>query len=64
MESKSKNADSWEKEKNASKHPPGWNPSQRTHSMVNLADLVEDVMCAVKLDTEQLAAQSKVTKLM
>ena len=30
--------------------------------MVNLAILVEDVICAVRSDTEWLTAQSKVTK--
>ena len=38
--------------------------SKEPHSMVSLADLMEDVMSAVKLDTEQLAAQSEATKLM
>ena len=37
---------------------------EEPHSIVNVAVLVEDVMCVVKLDTEWLAAQSEVTKLM
>ena len=34
------------------------------YGMGNLAIFVEDVMCVVKLDTEQLTAQTKMTKLM
>ena len=37
---------------------------EEPHNMGNLAILVEDVICAVKSDTEQLTAQSEVTKLM
>ena len=49
----------WEKERIASKCPPGWNSSQK----LNLAILVEDVMCAVMSDTEQQTGQSDMTKL-
>ena len=37
---------------------------EEPHNMINLAILVEGVMCAVKLDTDWLTAQSKVMKLM
>ena len=34
------------------------------HNMVNLAISVGDVMCVANLDTEQLTALNKMTKLM
>ena len=37
---------------------------EEPHDMGNLEILLEDLMCGVKLDTEQLTAPSEMTKLM